>query len=519
MADGLNTAVSMEELVVNDNNMRKVHDTDPSLVASIAAAGLMYPITVKPIVGGKYEVIDGARRLFAIKAGIKAGTIEMNRVPVKIIENGLDSLEYSLHGNLHMAAHPLDEAEAISRLSSKEEEKAKIAQRFGKTVAWVDQRAKLNELCAEVKKVYREGGIDLEIAMAFTLGDHKMQKAVIKARQYESAHWVRRMLTQTKVAASDAIFDLTLYPADLVQRDLFSEDVWLTSIPKFLELQAKAFEDKIEHYKAKGYNDVVVIKSNDWQTINRYAAVQGKVKKETIGKLTVLLQLTEQGKFRVWENMIPNKEAKKVKQSAEGPGKTEEAEIIEKKAGDWTNLQGEFLACQGALDMVNEIEAGKVTQDTMDYILVMATIGPANEVGWIEGTRAGPQAERRWGGVKTSHPGLLQDELVFGFRGVTLDKWLAMPKADRQEVVRTAYASLIRAPHGNPKESLAHLPVKGWVAPDEAFFGRYRTDQLEDYLKKSGIKPKEHEGLKKGDLVKMCLKISKTPAAWKMGLG
>jgi hypothetical protein len=57
MADRLNTALSSEELVVNESNARKKHETDPALVASIASAGLMYPITVK-----RWRALRGHRR-------------------------------------------------------------------------------------------------------------------------------------------------------------------------------------------------------------------------------------------------------------------------------------------------------------------------------------------------------------------------------------------------------------------------------------------------------------------------
>lgn len=516
MADRLNTALSSEELVVNESNARKKHETDPALVASIASAGLMYPITVKPIDGGLYEVIDGARRLYAIRWGVRTGAIDMPRIPVKIIENGLDSLEYSLHGNLHMAMHPLDEAEAIDKLSKREEDRGTIAARFGKTVTWVDQRAKLSGLIPEVKNLYRESQIDLETAMAFTLADAKTQKAIVKARQYDNAQVVRRMATQTKVNAKEAIFDLELVPEEKIERDLFSDDIWITSIPLFLKLQGEAFDAKVKEYKDKGYNDVIVLKDDDWQTVNKYAAVQGKVTDKMLGKLTCLLQLSANGKFRVWENMIPNKEAKKVKASADGPNKAEADAIVEKTAKDLTMKQNEFLAAQAASAMVSDIESGEIETIVMDWILVTALLGAQSSVPWIQTTRASFNAERRWSGIKTSNPTAAPDQ-SFGFEVCSLADWKKKPVDQRQKLVLAAYASLINPPYGIQNDALKDMPIVGWAKPDESFFNGYRTDQLEDYLHKSKIKPKEHEGLKKGDLVKMCANVAKTDTAWRFG--
>jgi hypothetical protein len=463
-------------------------------------------------------VIDGARRLYAVKALKKDGRWEADAVPCTVISNGLDSLEYSLHGNLHMAMHPLDEADAIAKLSKRDEDKTTIAARFGRTTTWVDQRARLSLLIPEVKHLFREREIDLEGAMAFTLADAKLQKQIVKAHQYDSPAQIRRMATQQKVNAKEAIFPLTDWPTDKIERDLFSDDVWLTSIPLFLKKQAEAFEQLAASYKTKGYHEVVIVKPDDWQTVNRYAAVKGKITDKTIGRLSVLLQLRADGKVQVWENMIPNKQSKKVQPSASGPDKADAEDIVTKKAKDLTQLQDEEVCAQGAAALFMHLVEGDPKESLIQYIVysVMCTV---QKEPWVLSSQLGVNGKRRWEQVMVNHKveqGVRDTQLP---DGMTYDKWMTTRTAGaRKQLFTEAVARMVAVPHQGGMAMAKTLPVRNWFKPTEAFFGRWNGDQLREYLKRSGLAVEADKPLKKAELVKLAFERSQKPGAWQLGL-
>src|SRR5262245_1734375 len=59
--------VPIDKLVITKTNARKERTVDRSLLASINAVGLLYPLLVDPLPDGKYDVVDGAQRLMAIR--------------------------------------------------------------------------------------------------------------------------------------------------------------------------------------------------------------------------------------------------------------------------------------------------------------------------------------------------------------------------------------------------------------------------------------------------------------------
>jgi ParB family transcriptional regulator, chromosome partitioning protein len=128
--------------------------------------------------------------------------------------------------------HPADQFEAFRKLA---EERgfgaAEIAARFGVTAQVVQQRLRLGAVSPKLMQVYRDGELTLDQLMAFALtDDHARQEAVFDRLSYSrDASTIRRMLTETHVAATDRrarFVGIEGYTeaGGTVLRDLFTED-------------------------------------------------------------------------------------------------------------------------------------------------------------------------------------------------------------------------------------------------------------------------------------------------------
>ena len=153
------------------------------LVASINAHGLLENLVVSPTGNDIYEVVAGARRFDALHVLAKAGDVPADLgVPCTVIENGADISEISLAENMvRVAMHPADQVEAFCRLHEQGSTVEEIANRFGITESLVTKRIRLGGVAPALLKAYREGKMDLEALMAFTVtDDRKSQVEVFK---------------------------------------------------------------------------------------------------------------------------------------------------------------------------------------------------------------------------------------------------------------------------------------------------------------------------------------------------
>lgn len=151
------------------------------LVASIRAVDLIAPLAVAQGAGGFWYVLDGNRRLAALRQVAKADRWPDDYpVPVRQVVNGL--FEASLAANVVRAPmHPVDQFEAFARMHADGRTVGDIAARFGLTDRTVRQRLALGQLHPTIRAAWRAEEIDAETAKAFTLtGDQDRQAEVFK---------------------------------------------------------------------------------------------------------------------------------------------------------------------------------------------------------------------------------------------------------------------------------------------------------------------------------------------------
>lgn len=227
--------IALNKLSAWKGNVRKTGAKDgmSELAASIAHHGLLQPLVVRKGARGKYEVIAGRRRFYALQALAKSGEFRGDHpVACTLASETVAPTELSLAENVIRAPmHPADQFEAFRMVIDAGATVTDVATRFGIEEGLVSRRLKLGRLSPVILKAYRDGEIALEEAQAFALSDdHEAQERVFAQlpEWNREAHLIRRALTESEVAATDKrvrFLGLAAYEAagGPVRRDLFDE--------------------------------------------------------------------------------------------------------------------------------------------------------------------------------------------------------------------------------------------------------------------------------------------------------
>nr|WP_313533771.1 ParB N-terminal domain-containing protein [Brucella anthropi] len=220
-ATGREIFIPLNKLKKSPRNARKTPHSEADIeayAASIAAKGILQNLVVEPEVNeageatGFYFVTIGEGRRLAQLLRAKRKEIRKTEAIRCVIDTENDPFEISLDENVTRAnMHPADEFEAFRELADNRGWGAEeIAARFGVSAHVVKRRLKLGAVSPKLMKVYRDGGLNLDQLMAFTLtDDHARQEQVYANLHYnKEARMIRRDLTAGKVPATDrrAIF-------------------------------------------------------------------------------------------------------------------------------------------------------------------------------------------------------------------------------------------------------------------------------------------------------------------------
>ncbi|MGH9721504.1 MAG: ParB/RepB/Spo0J family partition protein [Bryobacteraceae bacterium] len=280
------TSIPLNKLVAWNGNVRKTAGADTALAelaASIAAHGLINPLTVRPCNGEKFEVGAGGRRFAALQLLLKQGKIPADH-PVRCEVRSKDDnfLEISLAENFAREdMHPADEFEAFRALIDKGMPASDVAARFGVTEAVVIKRMKLARVSPLILQAYRDDKISLECVMAFAVtDDHKRQERFWKtaqASQKTDARAIRRALTEGEIDASDRRVRFVTLKAyeeagGTVRRDLFTDGdngTFITKPDLLNQLVADLIDRKTQSLLKDGWKWVQFAPENGYETRNR----------------------------------------------------------------------------------------------------------------------------------------------------------------------------------------------------------------------------------------------------------
>lgn len=284
--------IPLTKLVVWEGNVRKtgIETGLDELTASIAAHGLLNPLTVTQGAKGKFPVIAGQRRLLALKALAKAGTIS-KAYPVACVlrDDEGDPAELSLAENVvRVAMHPADQFTAWRGLVEQGHGVPEIAARFGVTESTVRKRLALASVSPVIFALYRDGEMSLEALQAFTLNDdHAMQESVwqsLSEWQKDNPSTIRRALTETDIPCADrrVIFvGLEVYEAagGAVRRDLFNpkDGGFLQDAALLDRLVAGKLEEAAATVQAEGWLWTEVRPSFNWEDRSSFQSVEAGI--------------------------------------------------------------------------------------------------------------------------------------------------------------------------------------------------------------------------------------------------
>lgn len=139
-----------DDIIPGDNQPRKIFDTYElqSLADSIAANGIIQPLTVRKIENGKYSLIAGERRLRAAKmAGLRRIPCVLHRT------NDLTAALYSITENMQRSdLNCFEEALAIQALVNDfRMTQAEAAVRLGMANSTVSNKLRLLKLSPEIQ--------------------------------------------------------------------------------------------------------------------------------------------------------------------------------------------------------------------------------------------------------------------------------------------------------------------------------------------------------------------------------
>jgi ParB family chromosome partitioning protein len=191
-------------------NVRPGDEDVSDLIASIPVRGLLQALIGRTREDGIVEIIDGNRRLKALKQLFDEGRYqEQVEVHLRDGESDADAFEISLTANiLRRQLHPVAEFEAFVALIEKGQDKQQVADHFGIPLRAVEQRLALGRLHEDVRKAWIEGRINGEAARAFTLAspaDQATYLSMASSAYYLRPDVIRQAFTKETVAASSGL--------------------------------------------------------------------------------------------------------------------------------------------------------------------------------------------------------------------------------------------------------------------------------------------------------------------------
>ena len=501
---GLPFTVEIDKLGLDAVNARKGHKPDPELEASIRAHGLLHPLFVVPHEPTKdakhlWSIVAGGRRYVTIREGIEKGRLTMPEIAVRQVQDGVSAKEISMAENIHQNMHPMDYAESILELAKTAEEEHTIAEHFNLTVKDVQKYAALGQLTDPVRECYRKGFIGYKEAALLTRLPEKDQNSIAKTCMKNkgiNAWSIQQVIDKAGVDASLALFDIKDYPVEKIQKSLFDDVNLLLDRDLFGEMQDAALQKRIQAYKDAGYSDVIVVPKNDGYLIaNKYSKVPAEKAKDK-SKLVVLVRSTHVPfEIKFDEDMILTKTAKQLEKGKKG--KTGTAEPVALTAKDFSAKQVRILAGMAMNSLSQLVESGKAPETLTQYLVVTQMLD--DDAMWVPGNGVGSEFNgvvKAWNDLKklAAEDFKKRPEKPLGVKpGLTYGAWLKMPKKDRDELYAHAVASMIiptiTTEFGDLKALVKDLPLKleQWCNPGVDFLNGYRSDQLDDFFKKSKV--------------------------------
>ena len=196
--------VSLDLIAPNPFQPRKDFTAESlgELVESIREHGIIQPVTLRSIPGGKYELVSGERR---VRASRVAG---LHEIPAFVIDVPTDRkmLELAIVENVQREdLNPIEEAESYQRLIAecglRQDE---VAERISKDRTTVSNFLRLLKLPAEIQDSLRQGELGMGHAKAVMAIPDMAHQVAIWRSAIKEGYSVRRLEELARKAASDS---------------------------------------------------------------------------------------------------------------------------------------------------------------------------------------------------------------------------------------------------------------------------------------------------------------------------
>jgi len=205
--------IPLVDIVPDPNQPRKFFDPAKieELAADIGKSEVHTPITVRPIEGTQlYMLVMGERRY---KASQVAGKKDIPAMVRNLTDE--ETLNLQLSENLNReGVHPLEEGMAFARLLTGDVILKTIAERFGRSIAYIHKRAALANLVEEAKQLFFSGKINLEDAQELSRIEAAEQTAILQEAKphYHNLGWYCSKRITSLDKAMFKTNDAKLYP-------------------------------------------------------------------------------------------------------------------------------------------------------------------------------------------------------------------------------------------------------------------------------------------------------------------
>jgi ParB family transcriptional regulator, chromosome partitioning protein len=154
--ESLGRYIQIEDIETNPDQPRTNVGDLSELKDSITARGVLEPLLVRPVPGGRYRIIAGERRF---RAAMEAGLAEVPCIELDVSDS--DVLEIALIENLHRKdLHPFEEAEGFAGLADRHGyTQQQIAVAIGKSRVSVTESMSLLDIPEELRDECRHADI------------------------------------------------------------------------------------------------------------------------------------------------------------------------------------------------------------------------------------------------------------------------------------------------------------------------------------------------------------------------
>ena len=238
--------LKIDRIIANSNQPRKYFDKDKmsELKESIKNSGLLQPITVRKISGGKYEIIAGERRYRACRE------LGMENIPAIEINTGdARGYELSVLENIQREdLNPIEEAESYLMLMEiYGYTQEKLSEKLGKNRSSLSNKIRILKLPGNVKELVKKR--ELSYGHARTLLALSDEKQIIELAKevIEKKYSVRKTEKKVKIILEKNTFSNFSFSNILSDKRRKTENKD-THLEKFSE---KENETNKESYKEK----------------------------------------------------------------------------------------------------------------------------------------------------------------------------------------------------------------------------------------------------------------------------